>query len=233
VPFSEELPKLPGSVGLPTVFYGATTFIDLIYRNTLDGTWAPATYFNPHNVCSAWLQAYKHHALNFDSMVTTIQELVDGKYDLDWMDDGNIFIRPYDDKKIFAGDVVKVSELKEWAKSLMTNAPNVLHYPVIAGPAYRLTREWRLFMHEREFVSGSLYRVEHRYKESPNVPWEVRDFAIERAKEYNPIGYGPWVLDIGENLGDLFVIEVGCFNSAGFYSSNVKEIVKTISERNQ
>jgi hypothetical protein len=232
IPFSNELPDIP-ETSEPTVFYGATTFIDLIYRHTLDGTWAPAVFFNPYNVCPTWLHAYKHHALNYEAELNTIQNLIDGKYDPGWRVYGDdIFIRPYDDQKVFAGTVIELNKLKEWANSLMTDAPDLLYFPVIAGPAYRLRKEWRLFMHGEDYISGSQYRTDQRLNEHPYVPREVIEFGQQMAKVYNPVGCAPYSLDIGETGDTLYVIEVGCFNSSGFYASDVKEIVRTISERN-
>ena len=35
-------------------------------------------------------------------------------------------------------------------------------------------------------------------------------------------------MDIGQS-NNLYVIEVGCFNSAGFYAANIEDIVKSVS----
>jgi ATP-grasp domain, R2K clade family 3 len=38
-----------------------------------------------------------------------------------------------------------------------------------------------------------------------------------------------FVLDIGESDKHLFVIECNCFNSSGFYQSNIEKIIVDIS----
>ena len=37
-------------------------------------------------------------------------------------------------------------------------------------------------------------------------------------------------MDIGRSANNLYVVEIGCFHSAGFYEANVEKIVKDISE---
>jgi hypothetical protein len=36
-------------------------------------------------------------------------------------------------------------------------------------------------------------------------------------------------MDIGESNKNLYVIEIGCLNSAGFYASNIDKIVCEVS----
>jgi hypothetical protein len=39
-----------------------------------------------------------------------------------------------------------------------------------------------------------------------------------------------FVMDVGESAGNLFIIECNCFNSSGFYKSNIEKIVVDVSE---
>jgi hypothetical protein len=39
-----------------------------------------------------------------------------------------------------------------------------------------------------------------------------------------------FVMDIGESLKNLYVIECNCFNSSGFYKSDLDKIIKDVSD---
>ena len=91
-----------------------------------------------------------------------------------------------------------------------------------------IAHEWRLFIVNGRVSSGSHYRRYHKLKEDPYIPPEVIKFAEARCWEYMPTEV--FVMDIGESAGNLYIIEIGCFNSAGFYASDVEKIIKDISD---
>ena len=65
-------------------------------------------------------------------------------------------------------------------------------------------------------------------------PWEegcpddVRKFAEDRCKEYTP--HDCFVMDICLCGDGYYIIEAGCINGAGFYKSNIDDIIYHLTE---
>jgi hypothetical protein len=220
IPFSDDLPDVSESGDL-TVFYGATRWINTIYESD---KWTPGTFFNPECVFTHWIEKYKGHALNYGAKETTLEDF--GSVADDYGDE--VFVRPVSDQKEFAGQVIKKSEIKSWAEKVQTDVPDFAKVPIVVGEPYGISEEWRLFMVDNKVSAGSRYRRYHKLAPHPEVPQEVVEFAEARAKEYSPAGV--FVMDVGRSGESLYVIEIGCFNSAGFYASDISKIVKDVSE---
>lgn len=77
-------------------------------------------------------------------------------------------------------------------------------------------------------VGGSQYRVNHQLNVNPYVPLNVINYATEIAHQWLPNRV--CVLDICEVDGELSVLEIGDFHSAGFYASDIKEITQSVSD---
>jgi hypothetical protein len=56
IPFSLELPEIDNKE--PTIFYGATNFINNIYKS---GRWIPGTFFNENFTIRAYNKNYKEY----------------------------------------------------------------------------------------------------------------------------------------------------------------------------
>jgi hypothetical protein len=98
---------------------------------------------------------------------------------------------------------------------------------VVAAPKI-LHHEWRLFMVEGRFCSGSHYGRYGGMEVRAHVPAAVRDFAETAARIWQPAE--AYVVDVGEFRNNLKVIEVNGMNSAGFYASDIGRIVAEVSE---
>jgi hypothetical protein len=90
-----------------------------------------------------------------------------------------------------------------------------------------ISHEWRLFIVEGEVISGSRYRSDGKLVVAPGLPLGVIRFAENRIKDYVPSKV--FVMDIGLSV-DYYVIEIGCFNSAGFYAADIDKVVDAVSE---
>ena len=224
IPFDNALPDV--SNDKPTVFYGATRWVSNIYEHN---KWNPGVFFNPKSVFTLWSNKYGAKCLNYGAELTTLNklgaELKDGRrfgYETD-----SIFIRPVSDQKEFAGDVIAESKIEEWSQKVMTDVPDFGEVPIIVSKPYGIAHEWRLFIVDGKVSSGSHYRSYYHLKTDPYIPKEVSDFALKRVAEYSPSPV--FVMDIGESGGELYVVEIGCFNSAGFYDSDLEKIVYDVS----
>lgn len=223
IPFCDDLPDLPTDG--PTVFYGSTNVIHRIHKSQ---RWNPGTFFNEGNFnFSTWSKRYK--CLNAYGHTMTLARMVADFKHLDIRNDREFFIRPVADDKAFAGTVMNAGEITEWVGELSScDSPQVSPDTVImfAKPVH-IAREWRIFIVNGHPSNGSLYRVDHKLKTSAAVPIHVVDFARQQAKLFQPASV--FTMDIAEASGELYVIEVNCFNSSGFYDSNVSALVGDIS----
>lgn len=220
IPFSDEIPGV--SQDEPTVFYGAVRWISKIYES---GKWEPGVFFNEHFDYIECRDAYGGCFLNSDCEQTTLAELASGKKR------GYYFVRPVADDKSFSGGVVHMDSISDWAEKLMTDFDDILHEPIVVSYPKIISREWRLFMVDGNAVTGSLYRKEGRLFKSKDVPREVVDFAEAiTAWRFEP--HRVFVLDVCtcNGVDELKVLETGCFNSAGFYDSDIAAIVRAVSD---
>lgn len=101
---------------------------------------------------------------------------------------------------------------------------------ILVGPAYNIHKEWRNYIVDGKVVSSSRYRKDFRLsKDSLDIPKEMITFVEERCKEYMP--HETFAMDIASTHdGTYYIIECGCLNSVGFYSSDIKKIVKSVTE---
>jgi len=223
IPFSKKLPKVPTDV--PTIFYGSTRFVNLVLTS---GKWQPAAFFNPETfISTVWGPAYGEHWLNFGSKVTTLAELVWEPYDSDRL----FFIRPVRDLKEFTGGIWSFDQIKRWTTGLLKTDlgdEQLSGIPIVVADPWNISREWRLFMIDGRVSSASQYKKNGILNEDPDVPEEVIIFGEQMAALFSP--HRIFVLDICESAGNLFVLEIGCVNSAGFYAADVKKVVTDISK---
>jgi len=218
IPFSKYLPEI--SKDMLTIFYGGTGWINRIYESDPS---LPGIFFNPESTFDYWVEKYKEKALNYGALITTFEE-VSKK---DFPDDQLFFVRPTRDLKEFSGAIMSFRDIKDWCEKIFTDVPDLGSVPIVVGEPYTLSHEWRLFIIEGKVITGSQYRTYFVRNTDPNVPQEVIDFAEEQAQVYSPAPV--FVMDIGKTAGNLYVIEVGCINSAGFYDADIEKIIKGVS----
>jgi len=203
------------------IFYGGTGWINKVYERYPG---LPGIFFNPENTPSHCAKVYGEKSLNHDARLTTFKKLAEEDHN----DDERFFIRPDSDLKEFSGGVMKFGDIKNWCNKIFTDVPDLGDLSILIGEPYGLSYEWRLFMINGKYCTGSQYRTYYVLNKSPVVPDEVIKFAEEQAEVYSPSEV--FVMDIGKSGGDLYIIETGCFNSAGFYDSDINKIVKEVSE---
>lgn len=221
VPFSDELPPLDNLQ--PTLFYGSTQSMLSIHRS---GHWKPGVYFDEGRFqTSAWVQAYGKACLNAEAQQTTLRALSRSQAAPDQL----FFVRPCDDSKAFAGDVMSFASIQEWCRSLEQAPDCVVHpdLPILAAEPVGISHEWRLFVVSGRVSTGSHYRAHHRLEVSPGYPQAVAEFAEELARLWQPAPL--YVLDVGQSGPNFYVIEINCFHSAGFYASDLDRLVRDIS----
>lgn len=229
-PFSQELSDnifQAASVVDHVVAYGSTNFTGLMFEKLSK----PCGWYSADRFCyQAYLRHWGAAMANSDARIMTIAELNAE----DHAPERKFFIRPTSDLKDFPGMVVTHFSLMEWFNMLLQADSRrvTVDAPVVVAEPIRMRSEWRCFMVNGKYVSGSRYRIDQALRTSTDVPEKVIEFAERQAAIWSPADV--FVLDVcqaGPNMDtDLYVVEAGCFNSAGFYCADIPKIVKAVSE---
>ncbi|NIT77370.1 MAG: ATP-grasp domain-containing protein [Anaerolineae bacterium] len=224
VPFSKELPNVPTDE--PTIFYGSTRFVNLVFEAE---RWRPCAFFDPlYFTTQCWMEMYGSACLNHGAKITTLEQFCFEPHPSDRL----FFVRPDKDLKEFQGGVWAFGDLKRWKTGLLNTdlgEEQLATIPILIGEPWGIAREWRLFMVDGRVCQASQYRVRHKLNVRADVPTRVLVFAEFWARQWSP--HPIFVMDICESADQLYILEVGCVNSAGFYACDINEIVAWISSK--
>jgi hypothetical protein len=224
IPFTSDIPAFTIDDKI-NIYYGSTTLMFNIYRqlNRPPGLFFDEPAFSMEN----YLRTWKTHMLNSEAKTTTFREFSAE----DHPDDSLWFIRPDADDKSFNGDVRSFREIRQFIDNAVRFDNVILtgDTKILAGPPFRIEKEWRNYIVDGKVVSSSLYRKDFRTEKSrEDVPAAMIRFVEERCAEYMP--HKIFAMDIALCGGDYYIIECGCLNSVGFYAADIFKIVKTVSE---
>lgn len=203
-----------------TIFYGSTGMTRRVHETA---KWTPGVFFNPERFSfDGAKKGYGSNLVNADSEVLSIQELLARDYKKEDL----FFSRPAEDSKIFTGALMYFWEMQEWEKRL-TDPQDRMFFDTkiqIATPKVILTEQ-------RNFVVNGVVSTSSYYghgKMTHEVSPEDLQFAQEMAEIYQPAPV--FTLDTCQlEDGTRKVVETNCFNSSGFYWSDVYKLVKDIN----
>ena len=226
VPFDPDIPAelLKVDPDRQVILYGSTNFVNQAWGRR---TWKPGAWYDPVKFsCRAYQDNWGEAMVNSDALFTTFAEF----QKKDFHPDRLFFVRPESDLKEFAGEVVQFGSFQKW-RMMGLDPYQVLseHTRIIASAPVNILLEWRCFMVNGKCVAGSQYRKHFDLCVSATLPKEVRDFAEAQAAKWSPAKI--FVLDVAQcnpSWDDLYIVEAGCVNSAGFYASNIEAIVTSI-----
>jgi hypothetical protein len=144
------------------------------------------------------------------------------------------FIRPSEDLKHFAGQVIEAKECADWLNDAMSLPPESGTYAmspemkvVIATPK-PIKAEWRWFIVDGKIVDGAMYRAHGQLIKTRELDQDVIQEAQDLANTWLP---DPCVVMDTALVGDeVKVIEFNCINSSGFYGHDVNLIFKKLWE---
>jgi hypothetical protein len=226
IPFAKELPPFPLDKEYENIYYGSTTMMDCIYEhyNQPLGLFYDATTFSMENYLKQWGK----YMLSSEAIFTTFEAFSTGNHP----EEQEFFLRPDADSKAFAGIVLKFGAIKEWYKNLTNDdlyglGPDT---KIMTGPAYHIEKEWRNYIVNGKVVTSSAYRKNFQlYKSATDIPAEMIAFVEARCKEYQP--HAVFAMDVAKCSGthEYYIIECGCMNSVGFYSCDIFQYVKALS----
>lgn len=226
IPFNEEIHGVRESYGEPVILLGSCKSVRLAPNYPQLN---PGVFFNEENFkVQKWVEMLGDEMLNKDIIETTIGDLVDGF-------DGDLFIRPETDLKLFAGMTVNHKEFVEWFGNNETRGEVKSAYPVskeskvVASSPKNIIGEWRCFIVNGKIISGSQYRNVGYTNHHESFPQEVQDYAENVLKTWVP--HDVCVADVAKLRDNSFrIIEFNCFNASGWYKSDQKKILKAVHD---
>jgi len=167
---------------------------------------------------SKWLPA---DLLNPYAIMTKFKDAV---FDMDFA-----FVRPVADSKAFPGKVFDKEEFTAWQKKVIMMSDkdpvNGMTEILLAKPVNIYT-ETRFFVVDGQIITGSLYKRGTSVFYSDLIDEGAIDFCNAKIKEWVP--NKAFVIDVAATESGYKIIELNCFNAAGFYASNVQKIVDAI-----
>lgn len=209
-PFSKEIPtSLLSEKNL--MFYGSVGLCEALEAYDL---WSPGVI----SIDTNWIQHPK--CLNGNQLF----KLRDVPT---WCNFNQLFIRPAKDTKLFSGQIMSRIQLSNWIKDLEEKGlEQILDTVVLVSTVKTVEHEWRCFIVNGKFITGSHYSSLGQLAVSSEVPETVISF-VEQHKFNYPV-YCIDVCSLYRN-DELFIIELNGFNSCGVYASDVETLVKEIS----
>jgi hypothetical protein len=224
IPFSREITSDEPLVGTDFIPYGSTLLTSLVSELGWKGCSFDLTKFN----YEAAIQN-RDDMLN-DNLIMTIETTIEfcrGLHDPKEL----MFIRPSEDLKQFAGQVIEAKECADWLEDAMLCdtsgsyklAPDTK--VVIAKPK-NIQAEWRWFVVGGSVIDGSMYRAHGQLIKKHETDIETIIEAQLLAEKWLP---DPCcVMDLALVNNEIKVIEFNCINSSGFYNHNVHDIFSAL-----
>ena len=238
IPLGQGLnPGAAGSGGdLPIVFHGSLQGAKWVQENT---DWEPGAIANNDAFrCRSYYPIFGKHLLNRRHLFMPFGCLEERRDDLfKWLgEDDCIFVRPDNNDKPFAGQLVR---REKWDEDMAlvgfydSVTPDLM---VVVAEPQNITHEYRFFVHDGEVLTGSMYR-ESAYtmgtREARDVeePWAMARIFAQRAKG---LGYNPdpiWSLDVCKDAeNQTRILEVGSFSCAGIYECDTDILAKAATK---
>lgn len=141
--------------------------------------------------------------------------------------DDKLFIRPDANNKEFTGDVVWKGKFDLWWQSVTFTEPPLDILCVVGRPEI-INAEYRLIVADGKVIAGSQYRKEGVIEYKEGFPLEMVEFVEEVVKVWSP--HPIFCLDVAETPEGFRVVECGSVNCAGYYHSDLRAIIKSMTE---
>lgn len=212
------------------IFYGSLETAKLI-RETKK--WIPGVFYDKKAYdCSSYYPHLGKHLLNGNKYAFfpygELHRMKDFLYAV-FGEEDTIFIRPDNGSKEFTGKIV-YKERFEKEIEIAGFYGISSNFMVLVSSPKNIQKEWRFFIVDGQVVTGSLYKDGYNKVKLPVYD----DGALELAKKVGIGSYQPdraWVLDICQTqVGNYYVLEIGCFSCSGIYGADIDKIVQSVSK---
>jgi hypothetical protein len=221
VPFSHELIPVPKIDDKHVIVMGSYSLC--VAANKLG--WKPGAFLNHNFTYYTCFLYYGEHMLNGDGYICPLGEV---PKHAEWPE---FFMRPNDDSKAFAGDIIHIDDCKEWIEKIRdieTKSYTTLDLKteVLIAPLKKIQKEFRFFVVGGKVVTGSQYKIGTRVHYDPVVDVEAAAYAQRMASVWQPAD--AFVLDVAYVNGEYKIIEINCMNAAGYYACDVSKIIQAV-----
>ena len=188
--------------------------------------WEPGCFTNDNFTFHKWGTGFGwDNILNADAKSCLFRDAIP------WWKE--FFIRPSEDSKAFAGTIMTWDEFDSWRKGVLAleNDMWILDgdTEITMCSLKKIYTEARFFVVDGKIITYSQYKQGDRVVYSAQaVGDDVVAFAQKMVDKWQPAR--AFVIDIAETPLGMKVIEINCFNSAGFYDCNVGKIVEAVEK---
>ncbi len=212
--------------------------LNLIRQLQKDKPWVPGSWCTLKNFeCTTYYAHLGKYLFNDDYVMMPLAELKrrkDEVYNLfcegptwrDINDHSVIFVRPSSGFKSFTGKLLEYRHFDkdfEWFDE--SSSPESM---VVISSAKAIHKEWRVVIADRKVIASSLYKRDGKNDFEGNAPAEVLLFAAQIALlEWQPDPM--YVIDIIDNYGELYLMEINSFSCSGLYHCDVRPVVEHAS----
>jgi hypothetical protein len=221
VPFSNEITGLDDvDLNGNVMAYGSCKLVYLIKSMNV----RPGVYFDysTFNVL-AWNTFLPYEMLNRKPDIRQISELrkVDGTQE-------EKFLRPVMDLKLFAGSVkIETVSYDEFFDSKLNgDRSNDNALVAVSNPQYNIKGEWRCFIVNRKFVTGSQYRNNGFLDVNPSLPRGLEEYVERICDTWLP--HDTCVMDVAIVGRTFKVVEFNGINASGLYAADVGKLVDAL-----
>lgn len=225
-PFTTEITGLEDAdMSGPVMAYGSTKLVKLVSELGL----RPGVFFDysTFNVM-AWKNCLGIKMANQFNFVQ-ISRLCES-CPIELGTEKTVFIRPVMDLKAFAGAVKPEGvSLRQFFADKFNGAPYTDYKNIMVATAEpkEIEGEWRCFIVNREFVTGSQYRIGGELKPSSELPSKLEEFVNRTRNAWLP--HDHCVMDVAMIDGEFKVMEFNCINASGLYAADAEKLVDALN----
>lgn len=223
VPFSGELIPEPDLGSQKVWCYGSLSMMNTCRKNGWYPGCIPLDDYSFVFQRSVW----HNHMLNADAMVTTIIDIHNDYVPLYRTN----FVRPIDDSKFIKGSIMTDKELVQWADDIVKlgdlsgGGAGWTTKLMIAMPK-QIYAEYRFWIVNGRLITCSPYKLGDTVSYAGVVPFEARNYAIDRVSEMHDIQ--TYCLDIADTPNGYKIVEINNINSSGLYRANIQKLIMAI-----
>lgn len=174
-------------------------------------------------------EAWKPFILNADSIIVKVKDILS----LDIGKNSHWFIRPVNDSKEIAGQIMQENEIEYMVKGVMSLSPDEYiigsiepETELMLSSVKKIVKEWRNWVIGGKVVTSSMYKEGSRVVYRQEIDEDALDF-VKELVSINPCYSDAYVLDVCRtDDGKLHLLETNCINAAGFYAADLQKIIE-------
>lgn len=224
--FSHEITNLEAfPTDRPVIPLAGTIAIDLYRRKKLPPNWT--VYYEPRLFDQCYTRLGGIHTLMFNrkARIFSFENCKDHRWDHD------VFVKPSNDLKVFAGTVLPAGQSLNEMLEKITHNPIQRGEQIVHAHVRPTGGEYRLFIVNNQIVDGSEYkrdgRVGHKVISTQTAFDLDRFFHSMRYLTFGKYGHPPPlaycmdVVEVYDNPNSEFeIMEFNCFHACGMYETD-------------